>query len=489
LNIKLNINDRENMQIPDHKTKIVCTIGPASSSEKVLRELVLAGMNVARINFSHGDFESHGKVIQLVRKVAEELDRTIAILADLPGPKIRIGKLIKESLMLHKGNRITLTVDETSGSEDRIPVSYKQLPESVSPGSLIYLSDGFIQLRCLEISGKDVLCEVMIGGQLYSHKGLNLPGAKIFLDPVTEHDLKILEFALNEEVDAVSISFVENAEDIRKVRNFASAMGKSVYVVSKIERRQAVQNIVEILEETDALMIARGDLGVEIPIQEVPSVQKELIWSAKLLSIPVITATQMLISMTDNIRPTRAEATDVANAILDGTDAVMLSEETAVGNYPVETVEMMAKIAKTTENWRSRTKWGLDTMIKGITDQEMSVDEVIALQVHEALQKLPVTAVLTPTRSGATPRRLSRFKPEPWILAFTRFPDTGSRLALSYGVYPVIVKETIENWEKETTEKAKELGFAKSGDLVVFTQGPASGKPGGTNMLKILTLD
>ena len=193
--------------------------------------------------------------------------------------------------------------------------------------------------------------------------------------------------------------------------------------------------------------------------------------------------------MTDNIRPTRAEATDVANAILDGTDAVMLSEETAVGNYPVETVEMMAKIAKTTENWRSRTKWGLDTMIKGITDQEMSVDEVIALQVHEALQKLPVAAVLTPTRSGATPRRLSRFKPEPWILAFTRFPDTGSRLALSYGVYPVIVKETIENWETETTEKAKELGFAKSGDLVVFTQGPASGKPGGTNMLKILTLD
>lgn len=403
------------MQIPDHKTKIVCTIGPASFSEEVLRKLVLAGMNVARINFSHGDFESHGKVIRRVRKVAEELDRTVAILADLPGPKIRVGKLKKEPLMLHKGNRITLTTDETSGSEDRIPVNYKQLPESVSPGSLIYLSDGFIQLLCLEISGKDVVCEVMVGGQLYSHKGLNLPGAKIYLDSVTEHDFKILEFALNEEVDAVSISFVEKAEDIRKVRNFASTMGKPVYVVSKIERSQAVQNIEEILEETDALMVARGDLGVEIPIQEVPSVQKELIRSAKLLSIPVITATHMLASMTDNIRPTRAEATDVANAILDGTDAVMLSEETAVGNYPVETVEMMAKIAKTTENWRSRTKWGLDTMLKGITAQKMSVDEVIALQVHEALQKLPVAVVLTPTRSGATPRRLSRFKPEPWI--------------------------------------------------------------------------
>ena len=193
--------------------------------------------------------------------------------------------------------------------------------------------------------------------------------------------------------------------------------------------------------------------------------------------------------MTDNIRPTRAEATDVANAILDGTDAVMLSEETAVGNYPVEAVEMMAKIAKTTEDWRSRTKWGLDTMIKDIMAREMSVDEVIALQVHEALQKLPVAAVLTPTRSGATPRRISRFKPETWILAFSRVPKTCSFLSLSYGVYPVVVTETIESWEKETTEKAKELGFVKRGDIVVFTQGPSLGKPGGTNMLKILTLE
>jgi len=330
------------MQIPDHKTKIVCTIGPASSSEELIRELILAGMNVARINFSHGSFESHSEVIRRVRKVAADLDRTIAILADLPGPKIRIGKLVKEPLMLQKGNLVTLTVDELTGNENRIPVSYKQLPESVVPGNLVYLSDGFIQLRCLEISGKDVLCEVLIGGQLYSHKGLNLPGAKIFLDPVTETDLKILEFALNEGIDTFGISFIENAEDLRKVRKFATARGKSVYIVAKIERRQAVENIQGILEETDALMVARGDLGVEIPIQEVPSVQKELIRSAKLLGIPVITATQMLASMTDNIRPTRAEATDVANAILDGTDAIMLSEETAVGNYPVEAVEMMA---------------------------------------------------------------------------------------------------------------------------------------------------
>lgn len=450
---------------------------------------MLTGMNVARINFSHGNFESHSEVIRRVRKVAAELNRTVAILADLPGPKIRIGKLEKEPIMLHKGNFVTLTVDEELGNEKRIPVSYKQLPESVVSGSLIYLSDGFIQLRCLEISGNDVLCEVLIGGELYSHKGLNLPGAKIFLDPVTEKDFKILEFALSKEIDIFSISFIESAEDIHKVRNFAAARGKSIHIVAKIERRQAVENIHEILKETDGLMVARGDLGVEIPIQEVPSVQKEIIQSAKLLGIPVITATHMLASMTNNIRPTRAEATDVANAILDGTDAVMLSEETAVGNYPVEAVEIMAKIAKATENWRSKTKWGLDTIIKGIMAREMSIDEVITLQVHEALQKLPVAAVLTPTRSGATPRRISRFKPETWILAFSRVPRTCDFLSLSYGVYPVNVKETKEGWEKKATEKAKELGFVKSGEVVIFTQGPSLGKPGGTNMLKILTLE
>jgi pyruvate kinase len=477
------------MQIPDHKTKIVCTIGPASSSEEMIRKLMLTGMNVARINFSHGNFESHSEVIRRVRKVAAELNRTVAILADLPGPKIRIGKLEKEPIMLHKGNFVTLTVDEELGNEKRIPVSYKQLPESVVSGSLIYLSDGFIQLRCLEISGNDVLCEVLIGGELYSHKGLNLPGAKIFLDPVTEKDFKILEFALSKEIDIFSISFIESAEDIHKVRNFAAARGKSIHIVAKIERRQAVENIHEILKETDGLMVARGDLGVEIPIQEVPSVQKEIIQSAKLLGIPVITATHMLASMTNNIRPTRAEATDVANAILDGTDAVMLSEETAVGNYPVEAVEIMAKIAKATENWRSKTKWGLDTIIKDIMAREMSIDEVITLQVHEALQKLPVAAVLTPTRSGATPRRVSRFKPETWILAFSRVPRTCDFLSLSYGVYPVNVKETKEGWEKKATEKAKELGFVKSGEVVIFTQGPSLGKPGGTNMLKILTLE
>ncbi|MGI5992960.1 MAG: pyruvate kinase [Methanosarcina sp.] len=477
------------MQIPDHKTKIVCTIGPASSSEEMIRKLMLTGMNVARINFSHGNFESHSEVIRRVRKVAAELNRTVAILADLPGPKIRIGELEKEPIMLHKGNFVTLTVDEELGNEKRIPVSYKQLPESVVPGSLIYLSDGFIQLRCLEISGNDVLCEVLIGGELYSHKGLNLPGAKIFLDPVTEKDFKILEFALSKEIDIFSISFIESAKDIHKVRNFAAARGKSIHIVAKIERRQAVENIHEILKETDGLMVARGDLGVEIPIQEVPSVQKEIIQSAKLLGIPVITATHMLASMTNNIRPTRAEATDVANAILDGTDAVMLSEETAVGNYPVEAVEIMAKIAKATENWRSKTKWGLDTIIKDIMAREMSIDEVITLQVHEALQKLPVAAVLTPTRSGATPRRVSRFKPETWILAFSRVPRTCDFLSLSYGVYPVNVKETKEGWEKKATEKAKELGFVKSGEVVIFTQGPSLGKPGGTNMLKILTLE
>lgn len=478
---------RENMQLPDHKTKIICTIGPASSSEETLKELIIKGMNVARINFSHGNFKTHGKVIRRIRKVAKELARPVAILVDLPGPKIRIGKLEKEPLMLHKGNKLSLTVEEVAGTASRISVNYKQLPKSVTEGSLIYLSDGYIQLRCLKVLEKEVLCEVLIGGQLFSHKGLNLPGAKLFLDPVTERDLKAVEFALKAGVHIFGVSFVEKAEDIRKVRNFAAEKGEKIFIVSKIEREQAVRNLDAILEESDALMVARGDLGVEIPIQKVPSTQKELIRKANLQGLPVITATHMLASMTDNIRPTRAEATDVANAILDGTDAVMLSEETAMGRYPVEAVGMMAKIAKATEEWRSQTKWGLDSILQGIFEKEMSVDEVITLQVHEALKKLPIAYILTPTRSGNTPRRLSRFKPEPWVLAFSRFSRTCNELAFSYGVYPLFTQSPVKDWEERTNEKLRELGLAKSGDLLVLTQGPTAGKPGGTNMLKIIT--
>ncbi|MBW2674637.1 MAG: pyruvate kinase, partial [Deltaproteobacteria bacterium] len=340
------------MQLPSHKTKIVCTIGPASQSEVVLSDMMRRGMTIARINLSHGTLEEHRQTIASIRTVADRLGRRCPILVDLPGPKMRIGKLAEEPLLLAKGTEVTLTTRDVTGTPPLIPVTYQRLPESVSPGSVIYLNDGFIALEVLEVRRDEVRCTVTTGGQLLSGKGLNLPGAKIFESPVTEKDLDLMDFALGEDITAFSISFVETADDILRARTFARGKGRKIYLIAKIERAAAVENIDEILEVADAIMIARGDLGVEIPIEEVPIAQKQLIRKANLSCRPVITATQMLESMIDNTRPTRAEATDVANAILDGTDAVMMSEETAIGQYPVEAVEVMARIAVALERQR-----------------------------------------------------------------------------------------------------------------------------------------
>ncbi|ADI74385.1 pyruvate kinase [Methanohalobium evestigatum Z-7303] len=476
------------MLLPDHKTKIVCTIGPASSSEAMLKDLILYGMNVARLNFSHGDLEGHREVIHKIRKLSSELDVVVSIMADLPGPKIRIGKLKNEPIHLKKDDKVTLTTENIEGDESVIPVNYSKLSESVKPGRPVYLNDGFIQLNCLEVSDKSVDCTVVVGGPLSSNKGMNLPGSRVFLEPVTETDLNIVDFALNEGVDIFSVSFIEKADDIQKIRNHAKVKGKSVFIVSKIEREEAVKNINEILNVTDGLMIARGDLGVEIPIQNVPNVQKELTHKANLLSIPVITATQMLESMTENIRPTRAEVTDVANAILDGTDAVMLSGETAAGKYPVETVSMMTKIAREIEFWRSKNKDRTDTIVRNLDNIKMDVDDVISLQVNDALQKLPIKYVVTPTVSGESSRHISRFKSGTWILAFSRYLNTGRNLAFSYGVYPIYVGNKTDSWETIVVEKLKQWELVRNGDYIVLTQGQSPGKPGGTNLLKIISI-
>ena len=476
------------MLLPDHKTKIVCTIGPASSSEEILRNLIVSGMNVARLNFSHGDLEGHREVIHKIRKLSFELDAVVSIMADLPGPKIRIGKLQGEPIHLKKDDKVILTTEDIEGNESIIPVNYTRLPESISPGNPVYLNDGFIQLNCLGVFDKRVECEVVIGGPLSSNKGMNLPGSKILLEPVTERDLDIVDFALNEGVDIFSVSFIEKANDIRKIRNHAKNRDKSVFIVSKIEREEAVKNIDDILDVTDGLMIARGDLGVEIPIQNVPVVQKELTHKANLLSIPVITATQMLESMTENIRPTRAEVTDVANAILDGTDAVMLSGETAAGKYPIETVSMMAKISRETEFWRSKNKNKINTVIRDLDDIKMDVDDVISLQVNDALQKLPIKYVITPTVSGETSRHISRFKSDTWILAFSRYLKASRNLALSYGVYPIYIENKTDSWEYTAVEKLKQWEMVRKGDFIILTQGQSPGKPGGTNLLKIISI-
>ena len=426
-------------KLPDHKTKIVCTIGPASRSPSVIKELIRKGMNVARLNFAHGTLEEHREDIRLIRSLSKKMNKVCPILVDLPGPKIRIGKLFTDPMILKKGERITLVTTGPTNEPSRIPVDYKKLPDNVFKGGTIYLNDGFIQLRVVEITDQEVVCKVVMGGPLLSHKGLNLPKAKTLADPVTEEDLDFVDFGLKEGLDLFSLSFVEKAEDLIKVKEFAKKKGKSIHLIAKIERAEAVKNIKSILKAADGIMIARGDLGVEIPIENVPAVQKRLIYQANLLGRPVITATQMLESMTENIRPTRAEVTDVANAIIDGSDAVMLSEETAIGRFPVETVKMMVRIANSIEKQRKTLNPATQAYEHLKSDMEretISVSNAISLNVMEALRVLKIKLILTPTHTGTTPRRISRFKPDCWIISFCQEESIRDFLSLSYGVSP-----------------------------------------------------
>jgi pyruvate kinase len=428
------------MRLPVHKTKIVCTIGPASRSEAVLERLMLLGMNVARLNFAHGTLDGHRQTIRRIRVVAEKLQRHCMIMVDLPGPKIRIGNLLNEPLLLETGDEVVLTVKDLEGTADRIPVEYMQLPESVTPGNLIFLNDGFIQLQVEKVSGEEVFCRTVIGGPLLSHKGLSIPGVKIVADAVSEKDLEFVAFALQEGVDAFGVSFTETAQDILKVKRFAREKGQSAYVVAKIERAEAIENVNGILSAADAIMIARGDLGVQIPLQDVPAVQKRLIHQANLLGRPVITATQMLVSMTENIRPTRAEVSDVANAILDGTDAVMLSEETAIGQYPVETVEMIGKIALSAEREKKTIRALADLPAyfrAAVGSGNAAVEDVVTLNAVESAGALNVRYILTHTQGRAAPCLISRFRPDCWILSHGGDEKTNNFLALSYGVHPV----------------------------------------------------
>ncbi|MCS3924874.1 pyruvate kinase [Methanosalsum natronophilum] len=475
-------------KLPNNKTKIVCTLGPASSSDCVIKALMLKGMNVARLNFSHGTFEEHRNLIRTIRETASKLCIEVGIMIDLPGPKIRVGTFEDNTVHLLKGDEVFLTTNDVVGSKKTIPINYKKLPTKISSGDSIYLNDGFIHLQCLEVYGENIKCKVLTGGILSSNKGVNLPGIEIDLDPITEKDLEAIRFGLNEGVNIFSISFIEKAADIIKVRDFAHNLGKNVFLIAKIEREKAVKSIDKIIKVTDGLMIARGDMGVELPIQKVPHVQKELIIKATTKGIPIITATHMLESMIENIRPTRAEVTDIANAILDGTDAVMLSGETAAGKHPVPSVAMMASIAHECEIWREKSQWGIQRIENKICSVSMTVDEVISHHVNDAVQRLPVKYVITPTFSGKTARKVSSFKPRTWILAFSRNELTAESLTFSYGVLPYHVSNLENDWEDTVLKYMKKWNIYNSGDVVVLTKGPSTGKPGETNLLKIITL-
>ena len=476
------------MRLPAHKTKIVCTIGPASRSEAVLEQLILQGMNVARLNFAHGTVQGHREDIRRVRAVAARTARSCLIMADLPGPKIRIGKLMHEPLLLEKDQEVILTVQNSVGTADQIPVEYKRLPESVNPGGLIFLNDGFIQLQVEKVSGDKVFCRTVIGGPLLSYKGLNLPGVKIFADAVSNTDLEFVAFALQEGVDVFGVSFAETADDIRKVKAFAQKDGQSAHVVAKIERAEAIVNFDEIVTAADAIMIARGDLGVQIPIEDVPAVQKKLINKANLLGRPVITATQMLLSMTENIRLTRAEVSDVANAIFDGTDAVMLSEETAIGKYPVETVEMIAKIATATEGERKAVSALADLPAyfrTGAGSGNFRVEDIFSLNAVESANALNVRYILAHTQSKGTACFISRFKPDGWILSFSGDVKTNSFLALSYGVYPVCLENETKAFSDMAIRFLARAGMVEKDERMILIEDESLDAKPETLLMKI----
>jgi len=470
---------------PANKTKIVATIGPASDSPEMLQQLIQAGMNVVRLNFSHGDFSSHAGTIARVRAAATAVNRRVAVMADLPGPKMRIGSFTEEPVSLIAGERFTLTTEEVPGSRQRVSVSFPQLPASVRPGDRLFLNDGYIVVEVVQVIGPDVVCRVQVGGELRSRKGLNLPGIDLAISAFTEHDRRCMEFALRHGVDAVSQSFVDRPEDITAIRTAAEDLGYHPFIIAKIERAGALQRIEAIMEAADGIMVARGDLGVEIPIEEMAVSQKRLMRLANLKSKPVITATQMLESMINHRLPTRAEATDVANAILDGTDAVMLSGESAMGRHPVESVAMLAKIAAATEPHRSvfGAAWAGEAMTD---DDGIRAEELIAASVEATLRRITPATVIVPTHGGATARSIARFKPPVWITAVSSQEKTCQDLMFSYGVFPVFEAEHPDRWKDWCLRWCDRQQLV--GRYALLTEGPSRKHPDRNNRMEIIDL-
>jgi pyruvate kinase len=473
------------MPFPANKTKIVCTIGPASDSPEVLEQMIRAGMNIARLNFSHGDFASHGETIQKIRAASKAAKRRVAIMADLPGPKIRIGEFEAEPVELERDDPFTLTTENIIGNQTRVSVSFSRLTKVVKPGDRLFLNDGLVELEVMKVENPDVRCKVIVGGTLRARKGLNLPGIDLGISAFTDRDHECLKFAMQNGVDAVSQSFVETGEDIRAVRKAARDLGRDPFIIAKIERTGARNHIDDILDAADGIMIARGDLGVEIPIEKMAVAQKMLMHKANLVGKPVITATQMLESMTHSRRPTRAEATDVANAILDGTDCVMLSGESAMGEYPVDATAMLAKIAAAIEPYRTVNPIK-GKLLSRREDDDVHLEDLIALSVETTLERITPPTVIVPTRSGATARSITRFRIPVWITGFSRYEKTCQDLMFSYGVFPICEPEHPDDWKQWARNWLQTIG--EVGNLVVLTEGPSTKHPYRNNRMEILDL-
>ncbi|TDI93550.1 MAG: pyruvate kinase [Caldithrix sp.] len=464
------------------RTKIVCTIGPASDSEEMLGKLMDAGMNVARLNFSHGTHEQHHTVIGRIRKVATERDNPIAILQDLAGPKIRIRDFKEGSINLTPGETFTLTTEDLAGDKSRVSVTYSKLPQEVKADDVILLADGSIQLQVTKIDSSNIVCEVVIGGELSSKKGINLPGSSLSVEALTDKDRVDLEFGLEQNVDYVAMSFVRRQEDIQQITKVMRENKKPVPIIAKIEKHEAIENIDGILEVVDGIMVARGDLAVETPLETVPLAQKMLIRKCNQAGKPVITATQMLKSMVDNPRPTRAEANDVANAVIDGTDAVMLSEETTIGEFPVETVETMTKIIEVTES----SEQVEHQRFRHDYTESTSIAHAVSHAAYEMAKDLKAAAILTPTQSGSTTRMVSSYRPDQVIIALCPNETVVRRLNLIWGVYPFLADGylTVEEMIEQAKDKALTSGLVNFNDVLVITAGVPIGIAGTTNLIK-----
>jgi pyruvate kinase len=467
------------------RAKIVCTLGPATASPRRIRELVYAGMDVARLNMSHGSHEDHAESYRLVREASDASGHGVGIFADLQGPKIRLETFAEGSAHLRRGQEWVITTRDVPGDAEACGTTYKGLPGDVSVGDPILIDDGKIRLRVLEVGDTDVRCEVLVGGRVSNNKGINLPGVAVSVPALSAKDEADLRFALSLSVDFVALSFVRDAKDAEDVRRIMREVGVLVPVIAKIEKPQAIDNLDEVIAAFDGFMVARGDLGVECPLEEVPFLQKQVIRKARLNAKPVIVATQMLESMIGNPQPTRAEASDVANAVLDGADAVMLSGETSVGEYPVHTVETMARIISATElhALESAHETGLDA----IDWDPHTKSGVIAKAAAEVAERVHAKYVVAFTQSGDSARRMSRLRGPVPLLAFTPEDKVRSQLSLSWGIetFKTTEVEHTDEMVRQVDEQLLQIGRVQEGDLVVIIAGAPPGIPGSTNALRI----
>ena len=461
------------------KTKIVCTLGPVSENEETLRELIKNGLNVCRLNFSHGSHEEHKGRMDLVKKLREELNMPTAILLDTKGPEIRTGKFDAPEVLLEEGQTFTITMKDVMGDKERCTVSYKGLANDVKTGDTILIDDGLVGLTVKEVNGDDIVCEVQNSGIVKNHKGVNVPGVKVNLPAITDKDRSDIEFGIEQGIDFIAASFVRKVSDVLAIREILEANNADhIKIISKIENQEGVDNLDEIIEVSDGIMVARGDLGVEIPTEEIPVVQKLMIKKCNEAGKPVITATQMLDSMMRNPRPTRAEVTDVANAIYDGTDAIMLSGETAAGKYPVEAVKTMATIAKRAEETMRNRRDKINNS-KNVTD-------AISYATCTTAMDLDARAILSSTSSGHTARMVSKFRPDCPIIATTTNEGVRRQLSLTWGVLPVM-RENSTNTDQVITnsiEAAKSAKYVNENDVVVITAGAGEA----TNLIKVETV-